>query len=232
MDSNRTILWDWPTRLFHWSLLPLIFLQWLLAENSEAVQDYLAGKDITFDAMLWHARFGFILLFLLLFRIVWGFVGSSSSRFSHFVKKPRDVIAYAKTLSLRNSSRYAGHNPLGAWMVLGLLFLIGVQIFSGLFLTDDIAMEGPFYATISETIAEAFETVHAINFNILLLAITLHISAVFYYLIYKQQNLISPMMHGKTDLPYQNQHSISAFKVLLVAAVAAIPVWWLSARYW
>ncbi len=232
MTKQVNTLWDVPVRLFHWSLLPLILAQWLLAENSEAIQDALAERNIVFDAMLWHARLGFVLLFLLLFRIVWGFTGSTSARFSSFVKKPAEVFAYARTLTVRDSIRHAGHNPLGALMVLALLFLIAVQIFSGLFLSDDIAMEGPFYSSVSETLVELFELVHEINFNVLLLAITLHIVAVFYYLFYKKQNLIAPMLHGKTDLPVQNFHSVSALKTLVIAAIAAIPVWWLSASYW
>jgi len=230
--NKSTTLWDVPVRIFHWSLLPLLVAAWLLVEYSEAIQDFLAAKDIVFDAMLWHARCGFVLLFLLLFRVLWGFVGSSSARFATFVRGPRFVYRYAKTLLQRASAQHAGHNPLGAWMVIVLMLLLFVQIASGLFLSDDIAFDGPFYAMVSENTEEVMEELHEIIFDLIIAAAALHISAILFYLSYKKQNLIVPMLTGKTDLPYENRYPYSLIRPMLVALIAAIPVYWLSHNYW
>jgi cytochrome b len=230
--TAKNQLWDLPVRLFHWSLLPLILCQWLLAENSEALHDQLAERGIEFDAMLWHARFGFILLFLLSFRLVWGFVGSTSARFSSFVKGPKQVLAYTKTLMNPLSVRHAGHNPLGGWMVLLLLTLITAQIFSGLFLSDDVMFEAPFYALVSEDTVEWFEEWHELNFNLILLAVIAHVAAIIFYAKHKKQFLVPPMLTGQIDLPYQNQHPYSMMKPFIIALITVIPVLYLSSSYW
>lgn len=232
MNNKTTLLWDLPVRLFHWSLLPLILALWLLAENGEAIHDHMATHQIAFDAMLWHARLGFILLFLLLFRIVWGLCGSSSARFSQFVKAPSVVLDYAKTLNQRTGTHYAGHNPLGGWMVILLLSLIATQLFTGLFLTDEIAFEAPFYAVIAEDTAEWFEEWHELNFNLILLAVIMHVSAIAFYARVKKQNLVRPMLTGKADVDYQNHHPYSPFKPLLVAFLCGALVYGFSASYW
>ncbi|NJS14603.1 MAG: hypothetical protein HC788_08335 [Sphingopyxis sp.] len=99
MPGDVTIrLWDWPVRLIHWAMVVLIPAMWWTAEN-----DYLEQ----------HRMLGLILLTLVLFRLIWGFAGSSTSRFSSFVRGPFTVLGYALDLVRGRSANYLGHNPLG-----------------------------------------------------------------------------------------------------------------------
>src|SRR5205807_620301 len=105
-------LWDLPVRLGHWGLVLLVVFSWFTG---------------TYGALTWHRWSGYAILVLVLFRIYWGFVGSSAARFAHFLCGPRAVWAYSKTLLTRLKSQTAGHTPLGGWSILAMLLLLLVQ---------------------------------------------------------------------------------------------------------
>ena len=130
MNNKSVKIWDLPTRLFHWSLVAGILFMWFSAEISDSLMD-------------WHMRVGEFLIALILFRIIWGVIGSDSARFSSLLRSPIATLRYAQTLPSRKPSWHAGHNPLGGWMVIALLLLVLLQASSGLFITDDILLEGP-----------------------------------------------------------------------------------------
>ena len=124
--APRTIeVWDWPVRLFHWLLLALVV--------GSVVSVKIGG-----GAMVWHGRFGQAILGLVVFRVVWGLIGSRTARFASFVRGPRAIADY-----LAGRWRGVGHNPLGALSVLAMLAVIGFQAATGLFAYDDIAFRGP-----------------------------------------------------------------------------------------
>jgi cytochrome b len=127
---RRVFVWDSPTRLFHWLLVISVIIS------------FVTG-NIGGNAMQYHEWGGFAILALLLFRLVWGLVGSRKSRFVTFVYGPSAVISYARALHRRNSAHYLGHNPLGGWSIIALLFTLLVQAVTGLFANDDILTEGP-----------------------------------------------------------------------------------------
>lgn len=102
-----------------------------------------------------------------------------------FLVGPGKVFRYATTLPQHNSEAHAGHNPMGGWMVIALLVLIALQGISGLFITDDIFSNGPYYDLVSEEVRDLMNTLHHTVFNILLAAIALHIAAVVFYSRYK-----------------------------------------------
>lgn len=187
MTEQTRPVWDIPVRLFHWALVILLAVSWWTAENGQ---------------MEWHYRAGYTLLALLIFRILWGFVGSSTARFAGFLRDPRAVFNYCRNL-FRNTPnntppRHWGHNPLGGWSVLVLLALLLAQVLLGLFAEDvDGLAWGPLSNLVSfETARWAAET-HESLFNLLLLFIALHIIAVLGYLIVKKDNLVGPMITGK-----------------------------------
>ncbi len=122
---RSVLVWDLPTRLFHWLLVIFVIIS------------FVTG-NIGGNAMQYHEWGGFAILALLLFRLVWGFVGSRESRFATFVYGPSAVISYARILLCRNSVHYLGHNPLGCWSIIALLFTLLVQAATGLFANDDI----------------------------------------------------------------------------------------------
>lgn len=185
-DTNETsqLVWDLPTRLFHWLLVLLIAFQ------------YATGKFNWLD-MDWHMRFGYATLSLLLFRVLWGFAGSQTSRFTDFVRGPRAAWHYLKAQLSTNPQNPVGHNPLGGWSVLALLACIAVQAISGLFSSDDIITEGPLAAHVSSASVKLMTRVHHWNETVLLVLIVLHIAAVVGYLLIARVNFIRPMITGR-----------------------------------
>ncbi len=179
-------VWDLPTRLFHWTLVVLMIIQWWSAENS--------------DTMDWHLRGGYVVLTLVLFRLIWGFMGSDTARFSDFLRGPGAALAYVKALVRGETPLYLGHNPIGGWSIVALLTLLLIQAGTGLFANDDILIEGPLYGWVSKSASDWLTTVHKLNFNLLLLVIAVHISAVLFYLLVKHENLIHPMLSGRKHL--------------------------------
>ena len=170
-------IWDLPTRLFHWLLVALIALSWWSAEYH---QDEL------------HIWLGMAVLSLLIFRLLWGFVGGSTARFANFIRGPRAVFGY-----LRGGWRGIGHNPLGALSVVALLAMAGIQVVLGLFASDeDGLMQGPLAPRVSIDAADQAREWHEATFNVLLALIALHLAAIAYYRL-RGKNLLKPMITGK-----------------------------------
>ncbi|MEI2782729.1 MAG: cytochrome b/b6 domain-containing protein [Candidatus Competibacter sp.] len=208
-------VWDLPTRLFHWTLVALMIFQWLTAEFG--------------SAMDWHVWGGYAILALVLFRLIWGFVGSDTVRFRDFVRGPGTALGYVKALLRGETPLYLGHNPMGGWSIVAMLVLLLVQAGTGLFANDDITIEGPLYAWVSKGTSDWLTAIHKFNFNLLLLVIAVHISAVLFYLFVKRENLIHPMLSGRKHLPPdmvgQAPRIVSPWLGLAVLAVAVAAVW-------
>ena len=208
-------VWDLPTRLFHWTLVGLMILQWWSAENS--------------DTMDWHLRGGYVVLTLVLFRLIWGFMGSDTARFSDFLRGPGAALAYVKALVRGETPLYLGHNPMGGWSIVALLTLLLIQTGTGLFANDDILIEGPLYDWVSKSASDWLTTVHKLNFNLLLLVIAVHISAVLFYLLVKRENLIHPMLSGRKHLSPEREglapRLVNPWLGLAVLLVASVATW-------
>lgn len=180
-------VWDLPTRLVHAALIALFAFSWWSAENGE---------------LRWHRMSGYTVLTLLLFRLYWGFAGSSTARFANFVRGPRAFVAYARRLFERPSVPSIGHNPMGGWSVLALLAALLVQTGSGLFAVDTDGVEsGPFAHFVSFHTGRTLAAVHGVSFNVLLGLVGLHIAFALFYLIYHRENLIAAMVNGRKRLP-------------------------------
>lgn len=207
-------VWDLPTRLFHWVLAGLMIAQWWTAEQSS-----------TMDYHVWG---GYAVLTLVLFRLIWGFVGSDTVRFSDFVRGPVAALGYVKALLRGETPLYLGHNPMGGWSIVAMLILLLVQAGTGLFANDDILIEGPLYAWVSKDTSDWLTTIHRFNFNLLLAVIAVHITAVLFYLLVKRENLIHPMLSGRKHLPPEQvdrvPHMVSPWLGLAVLAVAILAI--------
>ena len=204
-------VWDIPTRLFHWILVGLVIFS------------FISGK-IGVTAMRYHEWSGFAILVLVVFRIVWGFIGGRQSRFSDFLKGPAAVIRYASSLLRKDSKPHIGHNPLGGWSIIAMLISLLIQVGTGLFANDDILTEGPLYALVSKQTSDWLTGVHHLNQKVLLTLVLIHIAAVIFYLIAKRENLIKPMITG-SKVWHQNIESARgnpALAILVVAVVAAL----------
>jgi cytochrome b len=178
----RARLWDGPVRVVHWLLVVLILVAWLTA-----------GENMTL-----HRWAGYSVIGLLIFRIYWGLFGSDSARFSSFIKGPRAVMTYARTLGSRTAVEHAGHNPVGALSVAALLVLLLAQVTLGLFAVDVDGLEsGPLSYMVEFDTGRLAAELHELTFRLLQGLVVLHVAAVLFYLVYKRQNLIGAMITGR-----------------------------------
>jgi len=213
-DSSRKMLvWDAPTRLFHWLTAASVlaaYITWRL------------------DWMNWHAKAGYAVLTLVVFRLVWGFAGSDTARFSRFVASPRLALTHLTEVFRREPDNQVGHNPAGAWMVLLLLSLLLGEALSGLYVANDVADQGPLTELIPARIANAITALHWIFWDLLLAAVALHVLAIAIYAIAKGHNLLTPMITGRKnlppDVPRPRIASLIRASVLLGASAVAVAV--------
>jgi len=181
--SRRVLVWDLPTRLSHWLLVALVIIS------------FVTGK-IGGNAMRYHEWSGFTILALLLFRLIWGFVGSRESRFVTFVRGPSAVARYATTLLRGDSTSFLGHNPLGGWSIIAMLLALLAQAATGLFANDDIITEGPLFDWVSKATSDWLTRVHKLNQEVIIALVSIHVLAVLFYLFHKRENLVKPMITG------------------------------------
>lgn len=176
-------VWDLPIRIFHW-LLVLCIAGSLISVN-------LGG-----NAIEWHAYFGYSILTLLIFRFFWGFIGSKHARFSSFMPTRLAILNYLQG----RSPRILGHNPIGALSVFALLFVLSVQVITGLFVDDEIAFQGPLAKYVPNFIVSFLSEIHEGNQVIIYTLIAIHVSAIWFYKKYKGENLIKPMLTGDKEI--------------------------------
>lgn len=205
---QRIQLWDFPTRLFHWSLALLV--------GGAIITGKIGG-----GAMVWHGRIGIALVGLLVFRLIWGFVGSTYARFAQFFPTPASLGAY-----LRGQWHGLGHNPFGALSVLGLLGLLSLLLATGLAGNDDIAFRGPLFDLVSKDVSDRLIGWHRLLTNVLFALIALHLAAIAFYAHVKKDNLVRPMITGYKDItpgsgePARGGGLIAVLVALLIAAAA------------
>jgi cytochrome b len=211
---NRQLVWDLPLRLFHWLLVASLFAQWLTAEVLD-------------NATQWHAYIGYFTLGLIVFRLIWGVVGTRYSKFTSFMGSPKAILNYSKSLFSGKYQAHVGHNPLGGLLLPVVLILVGLQAVSGLFVTDDIIFNGPYYASVEEQIQEIMQTIHHSVFDWLLYLIGLHLLAILFYKLKLKQSLVKPMIDGKKHVEKQQgvAHSHLLRALILVAIVSAFIIW-------
>jgi cytochrome b len=217
ISHQATRVWDLPTRIFHWALA--------LCVTGVLVSGFLGG-----EAMQWHFRFGYSVLTLLLFRLVWGFVGGKWSRFASFIYKPSHIIRYLKGQGEPLHS--VGHNPLGAFSVFAMLLLLLAQVTTGLISDDEISNSGPltkFVANATVNLASSYHVAIG-KFLVIFLVIT-HVLAILFYLYKKRENLIHPMLHGDKMLPSavpaSTDTTATRSLALVILAICAASVYWL-----
>ena len=182
------VVWDLPLRIFHWLIAGCLVASWLTAE---------AGYE-------WnqvHLYLGYTTLTLISFRVLWAFVGTPSARvaqqqwgFGALLRSLRQLVQPTPAYSY-------GHSAIGSWASVVLLSLMLCQAMSGLFATDDIAFQGPYYPAVTAATASELTGFHHLNFNLICAAVVLHLSIMVWYRLYKKENLVSAMIIGTKDMP-------------------------------
>jgi cytochrome b len=212
-------VWDLPTRLFHWLL-------------AAAVVGLVITANVGGNWMNWHLRLGYAVLTLLLFRLVWGFVGGHWSRFGSFFYAPSSVLAYLRGRA--KPEHRVGHTPLGALSVFALLLILLAQVTTGLMSDDEIAFFGPLVRFVSgETVALATGYHKNVGKFIVIGLVVLHVAAIVFYKWVKKDNLVRPMVSGDkqvaagSNLPQARDTLASRVLALVVLAACGGAVAWL-----
>ncbi len=173
-EGSEVRVWDIAVRIFHWGLVLCIATAWL------------SSKDLT----TLHTTAGSIAVTLVLFRILWGFVGTKYARFSEFVRSPWAVVRYLKAIFVHRAARHLGHNPTGGAMILVLLLTIIATGVSGWMLNSD-AFWGVSWV----------QELHGFMANSLILLVFLHILGVIAASIQHRENLLWAMLTGRKRRP-------------------------------
>lgn len=211
-------VWDLPTRLFHWLL-------------AASIVGLVVSAKLGGNAMVWHFRFGYVVLTLLLFRLVWGVVGGRWSRFVRFIYAPRSIAAYLRGRA--HPDHLIGHTPLGALSVFALLGILALQVATGLFADDEIAFAGPLTRFASAAQVSLATGWHK-NWGqyVVFALVGLHIAAVLYYVLIKRHRLIRPMVFGDRLLdnpaPSSRDDAVTRLVAAGVLALCAAAVWAIS----
>jgi cytochrome b len=179
-------VWDAPTRLFHWAIVVLVCASWLT--QHEGWMDR-------------HLLCGYTMAALLLFRLIWGIVGSDTARFARFLKSPVAAVQHLVRFYRGEPDHEIGHNAAGGWMVLVMLGLLSVQVGTGLCANDQVLTEGPLAHVVGPDNSDWLSHIHAVNFLLIEAAIALHVLAILTYRVLRGHRLVGPMVTGKKPLP-------------------------------
>ncbi|MCK9282877.1 MAG: cytochrome b/b6 domain-containing protein [Rhodocyclaceae bacterium] len=214
----KVIVWDLPVRVFHWGLAVSVL--------TALITGLIGG-----DAMDLHMQVGYVIVVLVAFRLLWGFLGSTYARFDSFFFNIPATLDYCKKSWRGESPRLLGHTPLAGWMIALMLIALAVQTASGLYANDDIMAEGPLYTLVSKQTSDLLTYIHKLNFRLIIVLAVGHVTTIVgYHLIWKRNNLIWPMFTGRKtvarDRVPTNHHispyrtNLSALALLILVAVA------------
>ncbi len=207
--------WDWPTRAFHWALVFAIVSAWASFRLADRIGD---------PTLIWHRWNGYFILVLIVFRLIWGFVGSSTSRFAAFVTWPGSAARYGLDLASGRDRKFLGHNPLGAWMILALLGAVAVQGVLGLFsLEHNELVAGPLKRLVAHETSEKITKWHVWGINVIMALAALHILANLLYGLVKKDPLIRAMVTGRKPAEaYEDQREAEIVSGVGVRALVCL----------
>lgn len=188
-DQKLIKVWDLPLRIFHWLLVAGFFVAYLTED----------------DLLTVHVWAGYLVAGLLLFRLVWEFVGNEYARFSSFLCSPAQSIDYVKDLIALKTKRYIGHNPAGAAMIVLLLVSLTMTVLSGLAVYGADQAAGPL-ASIGSSNEKLWEEVHEFFANFTLLLVVFHVLGVAIESYIHHENLARAMVSGYKKIATDSEH--------------------------
>ena len=195
-DLKTEPVWDLPVRLFHWALVAAIATGWSL------------GYWRSFSNIGWHFYVGYAVGGLLVFRLLWGFIGNSAARLSALFWSPRATLNYVAQLPQRKPSGVRGHSPIGSLSVMALIASIATQVVTGLGSEDDgLFASGPLAEYLSPSMVLRMTEIHYYNSRILLGLIAMHLLAIVFYHVWKRENLVTAMITGRKAVKEGSEHA-------------------------
>ncbi|MTI86928.1 MAG: DUF4405 domain-containing protein [Balneolaceae bacterium] len=198
---KKTKVYDWPTRIFHW-LFAILFL------GAYIIAEFVDDESKIFS---YHMLAGITMIFLLLIRIVWGFIGTTYARFSSFKLQPRELVKYLKDSVIAKTKRYLGHNPASSYAAI-LMFICAL----GLAVTGILMTSG--------TKMEFYEESHELFANLFLVTVIIHVGGILFHHLKHNDSLWSSMLDGsKKSLPgidgIRNTKAISGIILLMLTSL-------------
>ncbi|RYG18024.1 MAG: cytochrome B [Chitinophagaceae bacterium] len=216
--NEHVKIWDLPVRLFHWLLVITIAAAYIT-------------NSLGINYFKYHAWCGYAVIVLVVFRIVWGFVGTYHAKFSSFIRNPVTTFKYSISYFKRHSSHYAGHNPLGAVMVVIFLVTLFAQAVTGLFSNDEIFNVGPLYNYVSAELSLQLTSLHRQLFYWIMGAVVLHVLAVLIHVFFKRENIIKSMITGNKPRSFYSEvrplKSSRVWLALLIIILVAAGLAWI-----
>ena len=217
-EPVRILVWDGAVRLVHWLMVILVPLLWWTAEEGH---------------MDWHKSFGLTMFGLVLFRLLWGFVGTWTARFGPMIRRIGSLNSYIGKLRRREPASTFGHSPMAVLSVFAMLLTLVTLVTTGLFSVDVDGLEsGPLAVMISFETGRQFAEIHEFNFNLLAALIGLHITAIAVYHFVLKERLVGAMVTGRrsrADFPVAPEtenrppiYAMIAAALLSLACVIAI----------
>ena len=167
-------VWDWPVRVFHWTLA------------ASVIGAFVTGESEDFERL--HQTLGWVAAGLIGFRVVWGLVGTRYARFTEFVRPPKAVWAYVKSLRSDRPQHFVGHNPVGAVAVILLMGLTALSVYTG-------------WMTLADDTAEWWEEAHEIAAHTLITLVLVHVIGVLWSSRTLGENLLKAMLTGRKTAP-------------------------------
>jgi cytochrome b len=205
VSRGRILVWDFPTRVFHWALVALVILSWVTGEDE--------------GAALIHRLGGEAIAGLIVFRVIWGFVGGGQARFADFLKGPGAIGRHLRELLRGRAERSLGHNPLGGISVLLLLAAVSFVVVTGLFSAGDEGPGGPFAGRFGLNLAD----LHEPAFRILQVLVVVHLLGVAATSLASRENLVRAMITGAkprtVEAPPAPPRRASALALLVAVAL-------------
>jgi cytochrome b len=224
--AGGVLVWDLPVRVMHWGLALCVLGAWLT-------------REIEGDWFAWHTRFGYGVLVLVVTRVLWGFLGTRHARFAAFVRGPRAIADYLRGAhrdtaghgpDAAPASGYAGHNPLGALMILAFLAMLLTQALTGLFANDQVFETGPLFGYVTIETSDRLTSLHKQLFDWIAIAVAVHVAAALFYLWVRRENLILPMISGRKSAARvpagQGIESSRTWLAVLLALLAIVVLIW------
>ena len=183
-EARKIRVWDPALRFYHWTLALLVVVNWLLGQF---------GPNV----MTLHFSLGYAILALLVFRIIWGFVGPAPARFGTFLRGPSAVAGYLRHVLDRSPSHWFGHNPLGALSVIAMLLALIWQVGTGLISDpEDFVNVGQLAGDVPGWLSRKAVGWHSLGGSIVLILLFLHVAMILFYRLWKNEDLVRPMITG------------------------------------
>ena len=213
MEGDRVVVWDLPTRVFHWLLAATFLVEWLTRDDARYLD--------------FHVFCGYLIGALIAFRVIWGFVGTRWARFTSFAFGPMAALRYLRDLLRHRQAHFVGHNPAGSWAIFILLTLGALSVLSGIAALGGEKQQGPLQGLLTFAQGDALHEVHEVLAWMMLAVVAIHILGVVASSLSDRENLPAAMIRGRKRAENEQSVSLAAnAAIALLVVLAGFTAWY------